>query len=108
MRVRFRALITLDAVVPRQVVKEYPNNTHALVVRVHDDEAGFIRSFPAEMCWDDEEPIHSGDHAVVTITLVGDEAAPLFEAGCEFILWSGKEAGHGVVSRRVIFEHGPS
>jgi hypothetical protein len=108
MRVRFRALITLDAVVPRQVAREYRNYTHDLVVRVHDYESGFIRSFPAEMCWDDEEPIHSGDHAVVTITVVGDEADPLFDAGREFTLWSGREAGHGVVSRRVIFEHGPS
>lgn len=87
----------------------YPNRTHALVVRARSVRMPAItRNFPAEICWDDEEPLRPGDRAEVTVTVTDDEAVAFFEAGCRFALWAGEDIGHGVVSRRVYTEHGPS
>jgi hypothetical protein len=108
MRVRFRALITLDPASARPEAREYLNYTHAIVVRIRGESPGCIRSFPAEICWDDDAVLHPGDHAVVTITLLDEQADALFDAGRKFTLWSSREIGHGVVSRRVVFEHAPS
>lgn len=114
-RVRFRAIITLDHTHARlgtplhPAAKEYPNHTHALVVRARRPRPpGYSRSFPAEICWDDEQPLHPGDRAVVTITVTDDEADAFFAAGQRFTLWSGGDVGRGVVSRRVFTEHAPS
>jgi hypothetical protein len=104
--VRFRALIALDET---ETHEAFSNYTHAVTVRVHDDRMPeYIRSFPAEMCWDEERQLSPGDHAVVTVTVNDVAAEPLFEAGTEFTLWAAGNVGHGVVSRRVFFEHAPS
>lgn len=104
--VRFRALIELDKT---ETHPAFANYTHALTVRVNDrNMPGYIRSFPAVMCWDEERELLPGDHAVVTITVNDEAADPLFEAGDKITLWSSCEVGHGVVSRRDFFEHSPS
>ena len=112
--VRFRAVITLDPAdahhgtplhpVPRQ----FPNHTHSLMVRpTGPRESGESRIFPAEICLDDQEWLHSGEHAIVTITVNDDLAAAFFGAGQRFTLWSGDDVGHGIVSRRVQTDYGP-
>jgi hypothetical protein len=49
---------------------------------------------------------HDGDragssHAVATIIVVGPEPADCLAAGEPFVLWRGREVGHGVVTRRI-------
>jgi hypothetical protein len=70
--------------------------------------AGSCRYFPAEICWDGEQPLHPGGQAVVTVTVTDDDAAAFLGAGQPFTLWSGGAVGHGTVSRRVFTEYGPS
>jgi hypothetical protein len=92
------------AVIPRQ----YSNHTHALMVRAHCmDKPSYARCFPAEISWDDEEPLHAGDRAEVTITMIDDEACSFFGAGQRFSLWDGIDVGHGTISRQVHTEYGP-
>jgi hypothetical protein len=117
-QIRFRALITLDPAWAHPgtplhpAADQYPNHTHALVVRAHiPRQLGGDRSFPAEICWDDDQPLHPGEHAIVTITVRDDKADAFFEAfeaGQRFTLWSGEDVGSGVVSRRVFSEYVPS
>lgn len=87
---------------------EYLNHTHALMVRAEClHRPGYCRCFTAELCWDDEAPLHPGDRHEVTITLTDDEAPEFFGAGQHFTLWSGADVGHGTISRRVFTEYGP-
>ncbi len=134
-QVRYRALITLDPVdvtsdtatmpdAPRartgpvphprpgprlaSIPRQYSNHTHVLMVRAHRlDRPGYWRCFPAEISWDDQEPLHPGDRAEVTITMTDDEACAFFGAGQRFSLWSGADVGHGTISRQVHTEYGP-
>ena len=93
------------ASIPRQ----YSNHTHALMVRAHHlSKPSYERCFPAELSWDDEEPLHPGDRAEVTITVIDDEAPAFFGAGQRFSLWNGDDVGHGTISRQVHTEYGPS
>lgn len=134
-QVRYRALIQLDAVeatldalnmpsVPHtrtapddtqpdarltSIPHQYSNHTHALMVRAHClDKPSYARCFPAEISWDDEEPLHAGDRAEVTITMIDDETCSFFGAGARFSLWNGVDVGHGTISRQVHTEYGPS
>jgi hypothetical protein len=137
-QVRYRALITLDLVeapdavrrpsVPRartapdgglpgprrpdplaSIPRQYSNHTHALMVRAQCmDKPSYARCFPAEISWDDEGPLHAGDRAEVTITMIDDEACSFFGAGQRFSLWDGIDVGHGTISRQVHTEYGPS
>ena len=70
---------------------------------------GYVRNFCAELCWDDESPLHPGDRHVVTITITDDEAPAFFGAGQRFTLWDGVEVGHGTLSRQTfaLTEYGP-
>ena len=115
---RFRALITLDQPGMQEVpttrpfrppAREYENYTHSLVIRCPGlQDPASIRYFSAEICWDDEQPLHPGDHAKVTITLTDDEALEFLGPGQHIDLWCGGSVGHGTISRRVYTEHGPS
>jgi hypothetical protein len=114
-QVRYRALIALDSVpaepdtldvlpVPRQ----YHNHTHALMIRARClAKPDYARCFPAELCWDDEQPLHPGDRAEVTITMTDDEVTEFSGCGQRFSLWNGADIGHGTISRRVYSEYGP-
>jgi hypothetical protein len=111
---RFRAIITLDLAEPRPgtlhpPAQQYPNPTRALMVRVRPlRNAGSVRCFPAEICWDTEQPLHPGDRAAVTIAVTDDEASAYFDAGQRFSLWSGGDVGHGVIARKVFTQYSPS
>ena len=112
-QVRYRALIALDPNTRQQSVlkksaQEYPNHTHTLMIRAHClNRPSYARCFPAELSWEDEGPLHPGDHAEVTITMIDDEAAAFFGAGQRFSLWDGTDIGHGTISRQVFTEYGP-
>jgi hypothetical protein len=110
---RFRALITLDPARPspgglHPATGRYPNHTRALMIRARPlRSAGSTRCFPAEICWDNEQPLCPGDHAEVTIAVTDDEAREFFDAGQRFTLWSGGDVGHGTISRRVFTDYWP-
>jgi hypothetical protein len=111
---RFRAVITLDPAKPRPgalhpPAQQFSSHTHALMVLARPLRyAGSARHFTAETCWDSEGPLRAGDRAWVTVTVTDDEAGGYFEAGQQFILWSGGEVGHGTVARRVFTDNSPS
>ena len=105
-QIRYRALITLDTA--PQDAKPYRNLTHALMVRARClQRPAYSKYFPSEISWDDERPLRAGDHAVVTITMIDDEASQFFAPGQHFTIWNGSDVGHGVISRRVFTAHGP-
>ena len=114
---RFRALIALDPAGTRSMLPSRPmrrpgqcylNHTHALMVQAARLRSpGRTRIFPAEICWDDEEPLYPGDRAEVTITVIDDEAPDFLDGGQRFTLWSGGDVGHGTITRRVFTEYGP-
>jgi hypothetical protein len=113
-QVKFRALITLDPAGAHPgtplhpTAEKYLNHTRALMVRARSPRPpGHARCFPAEICWDDDQPLHPGERAEVTITVRDDEADAFFDAGLRFALWSGSDVGHGIVSRRVFTDYAP-
>lgn len=103
----------LAAIVPLapEAGQEYVNHTRDLMVRAESREKpGRYRSFPAELCWDDEMPLHPGDRHVVTVTMTDeDDAEGFFAPGQRFTLWNGAEVGHGTFSRQMFSytEYGP-
>lgn len=90
--------------------EEYFNHTRQLVLRAESREKpGYFRDFAAEVCWDDELPLHPGDRHVVTVTITDDEAPAFLGPGRPFTLWNGAEVGHGTISRKTfaLTEYGP-
>jgi hypothetical protein len=69
---------------------------------------GPARCLPAELWWDSEQPLHPGDHALVTARVSDGEADAFLDAGQRFTLWSGGQVGRGTVCRRVFTDYGPS
>jgi hypothetical protein len=114
-QIRFRALISLDrsqehpSTLLHASAEAYPSHTRALMVRARSPrEPSTTSIFASEICWDDDQPMHPGDSRVATVTVTGQDAPAFFEAGCRFTLWSGSDVGHGIVSRRVYTQYGPS
>lgn len=92
-----------------EIRRRYHNRTHDLMVRAASlGLPARSRSFPAELCWDDEMPLRPGDRHVVTITVTDDDAPAFLSAGQRFTLWDGGEVGHGTISRQVFTDYGPS
>lgn len=117
---RYRAVIALDPARPSSPLPRpgrpadagevYRNHTRELVVCAGSREKpGGLREFSAELCWDDEEPLHPGDRHVVTVTVTGDGGPEALVPGERFTLWSGGEVGHGTISRKMFSftEYGP-
>lgn len=103
---RFRALIALDQ---PGGAREYANRARGLMVQAHcPGPPGSLRYFPARVCWDGDQTLHPGDHAVVTITMTDDDAPEFFRPGQHFRLWCGGVIGHGTISRKVYSEFTPS
>jgi hypothetical protein len=111
---KFRAVITLDPAREMPVklhppARQYLNHTHTLMIEASPLRyGGPTRHFPAEICWDDDGPLHPGDHATVTVTVTDNDAGAFFDAGQRFTLWSGGTVGHGTIARRVFSDYSPS
>lgn len=105
------ALAALSGAITSEAGQEYLNHTRDLMVRAESREKpGRYRSFPAELSWDDEMPLHPGDRHVVTVTMTDeDDGERFFAPGQRFTLWNGAEVGHGTFSRQMFSytEYGP-
>ncbi len=104
---KYRALLTMD-VEPGEWDAGYPSGTHKIMIRCPNlGQPGQRRYFPAAIYRDDDGPLAPGGTAIVTIDVPDDDAAAYFGPGQHVTLWNGHDIGHGVISRRVFFNHGP-
>ncbi|HUA27908.1 MAG TPA: hypothetical protein VMC03_03410 [Streptosporangiaceae bacterium] len=107
-RFRYRALVTLDPPGPCGLGWQYPSGTRALMVRARRiGEPPVHRYMPATISPDDQLPLRPGDQVVATITVIDDEAPAFLGPGQPFTLWGGS-TGHGIISREVFTDSGPS
>jgi hypothetical protein len=105
---RFRALLTLDPPAPGSEALRYPGGTHSLLVHVGRlGELTCDKYFPAVIALDADESLIQGERAVVTVKVTGPDAPRYLSIGQPFTIW-GDCAGHGVISRRVLFDGEPS
>jgi hypothetical protein len=105
---KFRALVDIDLADTSAPVRAYHSGTRALTVHARRiGEPACDKYFPAMLTWDDQRDLLPGDHAVVTITVVDEEAPAYLDAGQPFTLWGGG-SGHGVISRQVFTDGIPS
>jgi hypothetical protein len=89
-------------------MREYASGTRRLMVHVRCLALPALdKYFPSLITRDDGQPLKPGQPATVTITVTGDEAPWFLAPGQEFSIWGGGR-GHGVVSRRVFTNGGPS
>jgi hypothetical protein len=104
----FRALVDIDPADASVPVRAFHSGTRALTVHAcRIGQPASDKYFPAMLTWDDQRDLLPGDHAVVTITVVDQEAPDYLDAGQRFTLWGGG-SGHGVISRRVFTDGIPS
>ena len=105
---RFRAWVTLDPPRVKRAGRQYASGTHSLMVHTRrTGQPSWDKYFPATIAGENGLPLRPGKRTVVTITVVDDQAPAYFSPGQEFTLW-GECGGHGVVSRRVFTDFGPS
>ena len=107
-RFRFRALVTLDMPTIKSSERQYASGARGLMVHARRiDQPSCDKYFPATIAEEYGLPLRPGKRAVVTITVVDDQAPAYFSPGQAFTLW-GQCGGHGVVTRRVFTDFGPS
>jgi hypothetical protein len=107
-RFRYRALIELDLSTRCDPGREFSSGTRALMVHARRiGQPTVDKYFPATISQIDQRPLHPGEHAVVTITVIDDDAPSYFGPGQPFAIW-GADTGRGIISRRVFTDSGPS
>jgi hypothetical protein len=105
---RFRAWVTLDPPRAKRIGRQYASGTHSLMVHARRTGQPFCdKYFPATIAGENGLPLRPGKPTVVTITVSDDQASAFFSPGQPFTLW-GECGGHGVVTRRVFTDFGPS
>lgn len=105
---KFRALVDIDPAEASAPGRAFHSGTRALTVHAHRiGQPGCDKYIPAMLTWDDQRDLQPGDHAVVTITVVDQEAPEFLAAGQPFTLWGGG-TGHGIISRQVFTDGTPS
>jgi len=107
-RFRYRALVELDTPVSGSRSEGCPGETRVLMVHArHLDQPWVHKYMSATISSDDRLPLRPGDHLVVTITVTDDDAPSFLGPGQSFTLWGGG-TGHGIITRRVFTDSGPS
>ena len=71
-----------------------------MVIRGCHHETGASRFFNA-LVTTSADSVPGNSHAVLVVTVVGDDAGDYLAAGRDFALWRGHDIGHGVVTRRL-------
>jgi hypothetical protein len=97
---KFQALITLDADGSSPV--NLDGTMHRVVIRGQNHQTHDSQVFSALVSSFDAGAFRlDGDHALVTVRLVGEEPREYFDVGAHFSLWFGHDVGNGVVTRRL-------
>jgi len=108
-QLRFRALVTFDAITRDGPARRSRTGLCTLMVRAsRPGQAGGGTSYPVVITRDDGRPLQPGEPAVVTITLICEQAEAPLGAGLRFGLWGDGHLGHGLILRQIFTAPGPS
>ncbi|MGH3210004.1 MAG: hypothetical protein ACRDNO_19830 [Trebonia sp.] len=104
-RYKFAAVVTLEAAGRSR--RQYLSGVPGLMVRAPSCERPTLRHyFPAILYTDDDRPLRPGDKGVpVIISVPDDDASGYFQSGQHFVLWDGKDVGHGTVALRLFLQY---
>ncbi len=110
-RLKFQALVTPARRAPdpagspppdRTVFDMAPGQMQRMAVRCEHHQTHATGFFNALVSSNGDEPgLLGNDHAVVTITITGDEPAEYLGVGDYFALWRGHDIAVGVITRRL-------
>lgn len=101
-RYKFQALVTLAPSPDSGPTAMVAGKMRRMVVRGQHHETGLNRFFSALVTRSYDTPLWPGDEKViVTVVLVGDDPRGYFDIGDRFALWTGRDLGSGVVTRRL-------
>ena len=104
---RFRAVLTLDAPLNSRRSNYESGTRHLLVHAWRLDEPLLGKYLQAMILSDGGLPIEPGSSQIATIAVTDDEALSYLAPGQRFTLW-GQGSGHGIISRRIFTDQGPS
>ena len=99
-RYKFEALVTPY---PDQDAREkLSGGSHRMVLRAESSETHRSQVFSALVDGDGDEPFRPGKpQLMVTLRVIGDDVSNYLEIGSHFSLWSGRDVGLGIVTRRL-------
>ncbi len=103
-RFKFSALVTMDA--SAQSGRRYMSGATGLMVLAPSAERPTQHQlFPAVFFSDDDRPLRPGDKGVpVIVSVPDDDARSHFRPGQHFIVWDGREIGHGTVALPLVMQ----
>ena len=98
-RYKFQAFVTVPA--PGEVVLP-PGKIRRMTLRGENHTTHGSHFFSALVANQGDNAEWIGDnHAIVTVSLAGEDPAEYFSAGDHFALWLGHDVAEGVVTRRL-------
>jgi hypothetical protein len=101
-RYKCHALVTLYPAEDGGLEAGASRHVLRLLVRARHRETQHCKFFSTMVTPSEGSTLHPGaDHLLVSMLLVGDDAAEYLGPGERFVLWAGSDIGDGVVSRRV-------
>ncbi len=100
-RYKFQALLTLLPQRGGEPQAALAGPACRMVVRAQHHESRAGKFFSALVSPSAERPLPGDSHMIVTVVLVGDDAADYLAPGERFALWRGHDVGRGVVTRRI-------
>jgi hypothetical protein len=100
-RYKYQALVTLDRLQDSATATALSGSACRMVVRAEHPETHTHKIFSALVSSSDGSRLRPGDHVLLTMRVLGDDANDYLHPGDRFSLWRGHDVGHGVVSRRL-------
>ena len=101
-RYKFQALVTPYPDESGDAREKLSSGSHRLVLRATNSETRRSQVFSALVEAEEEGPFRPGEPQImVTLRVVGDDAADYLDIGSRFSLWLGGDVGQGVVTRRL-------
>lgn len=99
---KYQALVTLYPPEDGGLDAEPPLLVRRLTVQAGNRETHQSGMFSALVSAVDGSPLRPGSAGIIaTMVVLGDDVGDYLAPGAQFALLSGREVGHGVVSRRV-------
>jgi hypothetical protein len=100
-RYKFQALVTPHPDDADALVK-LGHGSHRMVLRARNSETHHTEVFSALVDNEDGQLLPDSPQIMVTLRVVGDNLDDYLNIGSHFSLWSGKDVGEGVVTRRLL------